>query len=65
MSAAAAAIVSGIEKRKNIKNMKRENKHMETFKLQTRARCIECGRVFNLLNEEEAGEYYYGHDCEA
>ena len=44
--------------------MKRESKRMDTFKLQTRARCIECGRVFNLLNEEEAGEYYYGHDCE-
>jgi hypothetical protein len=38
---------------------------METFKLQTRARCVECGRIFNLLNEEEAGEFYYGHDCEA
>jgi hypothetical protein len=38
---------------------------MEAFKLQTRARCVECGRIFNLLNEEEAGEYYYGHDCEA
>jgi len=45
--------------------MKRESKHMDTLKLQTRARCVECGRVFNLLNEEEAGEYYYGHDCEA
>jgi len=38
---------------------------MDSFKLQTRARCVECGRVFNLLNEEEAGEYYYGHDCES
>jgi hypothetical protein len=64
-SAAAAVIVYGIEKLSNIKNMKRENRHMDTFKLQTRSRCIECGRVFNLLNEEEAGEYYYGHDCEA
>ena len=64
-SVAAAGIACSIEKRKNIKNTKRENRHMETFKLQTRARCIECGRIFNLLNEEEAGEYYYGHDCEA
>ena len=31
----------------------------------TTATCIECDRVFNLLNEEDAGEYYYGHDCEA
>jgi hypothetical protein len=63
-NAAAAGIACSIEKLNNIKNMKRENKRMEAFKLQTRARCVECGRVFNLLNEEEAGEYYYGHDCE-
>lgn len=31
----------------------------------TRARCGECGRVFDLLIEEEAEEFYYGHDCEA
>ena len=27
--------------------------------------CIECGRVFDLLNEEDAEELAYGHDCEA
>lgn len=27
--------------------------------------CPECGRVFNLMNEDDASEYYYGHDCEA
>ena len=26
--------------------------------------CPECGRVFDLLDKEEAGEWYYGHDCE-
>jgi hypothetical protein len=26
---------------------------------------VECNRVFDLLNEEEAGEWAYGHDCEA
>jgi hypothetical protein len=30
----------------------------------TKATCSECKRVFNLLNEEDAGEYYFGHDCE-
>jgi hypothetical protein len=60
-----AAAAASDREAQNIKNMKRENRHMDTFKLQTRSRCIECGRVFNLLNEEEAGEYYYGHDCEA
>ena len=34
------------------------------IKVPTKARCEECGRVFNLLNETEAGEFYYGHDCE-
>lgn len=28
-------------------------------------RCIECKRVFDLLDETDAAEFYYGHDCEA
>lgn len=28
------------------------------------AQCYECGRVFNLLDDEEAGEWFAGHDCE-
>ena len=27
-------------------------------------RCPECNRVFDLTNEEDAEEWYYGHDCE-
>ena len=27
--------------------------------------CIECDRVFNLKDEIDAQEWYYGHDCEA
>ena len=27
--------------------------------------CVECGRVFDLTKESEAGELAYGHDCEA
>ena len=26
--------------------------------------CIECDRLFDLMDEEQAGEWYYGHDCE-
>jgi hypothetical protein len=26
--------------------------------------CVECGRVFDLLDETDAQEWYYGHDCE-
>jgi succinate dehydrogenase/fumarate reductase-like Fe-S protein len=26
--------------------------------------CIECSRVFDLLYEIDAEEFYYGHDCE-
>jgi hypothetical protein len=27
-------------------------------------KCAECKRVFNLLDETDAEEWYYGHDCE-
>jgi hypothetical protein len=38
---------------------------MDTLmKISTKARCIECGRVFDLLNELDAEEWSYGHDCE-
>jgi len=30
----------------------------------TTAECVECGRLFDLMDEEQAGEWYYGHDCE-
>lgn len=33
-------------------------------KIRTKAKCGECGRVFDLLDEDDAGEWYYGHDCE-
>jgi DNA-directed RNA polymerase subunit RPC12/RpoP len=26
--------------------------------------CIECGRKFDMSNEEQASEWHYGHDCE-
>ncbi len=32
--------------------------------VRTKARCVECGRVFDLLDEEDASEFYNGHDCE-
>jgi hypothetical protein len=35
------------------------------MRVKTEAKCGECGRVFDLMNEEQAEEYYYGHDCEA
>jgi hypothetical protein len=28
------------------------------------AKCGACERVFDLLSEDDAGEWYYGHDCE-
>jgi hypothetical protein len=27
--------------------------------------CAQCGRLFDLTVEEQASEWYYGHDCEA
>jgi len=34
------------------------------MRLPTTATCPECGRVFNLLDENDASEWFYGHDCE-
>lgn len=34
------------------------------MRVQTKAKCEECGRVFDLTDEEDASEFYYGHDCE-
>ena len=31
----------------------------------TSVRCDECNRMFDLMNDIDAQEYYYGHDCEA
>ena len=28
-------------------------------------KCVECGRIFDLLDEVDAGEWSFGHDCEA
>lgn len=28
-------------------------------------KCIECARVFDLTNENDAEEWAYGHDCES
>jgi hypothetical protein len=27
--------------------------------------CKECERRFDLFNEDEAAEWYFGHDCES
>ena len=34
------------------------------MKLSTKAKCVECDRVFDLLNQLDADEWAYGHDCE-
>ena len=34
------------------------------MKIQTKARCGECARVFDLLDDTDAQEWAYGHDCE-
>lgn len=30
----------------------------------TLTKCAECGRTFDLNDEDQAAEWYYGHDCE-
>jgi hypothetical protein len=34
------------------------------MRLNLKLRCEECGRVFDLLDETDAQEWAYGHDCE-
>lgn len=34
------------------------------MKIRTRARCPECGRIFDLLDAADAEELFGGHDCE-
>jgi hypothetical protein len=29
-----------------------------------KVKCQECGRVFDLTDEDDAEEWAYGHDCE-
>lgn len=36
----------------------------ELMQAQSKAKCRECGRVFDLNDETDAEEFYYGHDCE-
>jgi hypothetical protein len=33
--------------------------------MNTKAKCVECSRVFDLTNTDDAAEWFYGHDCEA
>ena len=33
-------------------------------KRERRPVCVECGRTFDLMDEVDAGEWFYGHDCE-
>ncbi len=33
-------------------------------RVSTKVTCVECERVFDLLDEEDAIEWAYGHDCE-
>jgi hypothetical protein len=35
------------------------------MKLVTKAKCPECGRVFDFTDETDADEWAYGHDCES
>ena len=28
-------------------------------------KCVECNRRFDLFDENDAAEFYFGHDCES
>lgn len=33
-------------------------------KLMPSAQCPECGRIFDLFDQDDAVEWFEGHDCE-
>ena len=35
------------------------------MKIATKAKCVECDRVFDLSNRQDSQEWAYGHDCES
>ena len=43
---------------------KTKQKRGNEMKISTKAKCVECSRVFDLLNDNDAQEWAYGHDCE-
>jgi len=28
------------------------------------SQCVECGRIFDMHDDLDANEWYYGHDCD-
>ena len=39
------------------------NNGEQALSIKTGSKCGECFRWFDLWEPEEAGEWYYGHDC--
>jgi hypothetical protein len=37
---------------------------MDIFRNNFMVQCVECERSFDLLDETDADEWAYGHDCE-
>ena len=38
--------------------------NIKPMRVPSKPTCPDCERVFDMTNEEDANEYYYGHDCE-
>jgi hypothetical protein len=53
------------ERERERESVSKRERGGERMKIQTKAKCVECNRVFDLLSEEEASEWAYGHDCES
>lgn len=44
--------------------MSKDNTLEQIARQQQRVQCPECERVFDLMDEDDANEWFYGHDCE-
>jgi hypothetical protein len=60
---------SGISSGTERETMNNEQTYPASFRdlvlVQSVSKCGECERVFDLFDETDSDEWYYGHDCEA
>ena len=50
-----SVLISGVARLKTI---------FKEIAMRTAIQCPECDRLFDLLDEDQANEWGYGHDCE-
>jgi len=57
---AAGMIGDGLD----VESAPRRRRPASAVPVNTKRECVECGRVFDMLDATDADEWHYGHDCE-